>query len=59
LAIEVINEGEEDKTGAIKGPETPLLEAEAGPGGEASPVAEGAIIDEAKPETETKSEEVI
>ena len=26
LAIEVINEGEEDKTGAIKGPETPLLE---------------------------------
>jgi DNA-directed RNA polymerase subunit beta len=59
LAIEVINEGEEDKTGAIKGPETPLLEAEAGPDGEASPVAEGAIIDEAKSETETKSEEVI
>ena len=59
LAIEVINEGEEDKTGAIKGPETPLLEAEAGPDGETSPVAENTIVDEPKSETETKSEEVI
>jgi DNA-directed RNA polymerase, beta subunit/140 kD subunit len=59
LAIEVINEGEEDKTGAIKGPETPLLEAEAGPDGVASPVAESTIIDKPKSETETKSEEVI
>ena len=58
LAIEVINEGEEDKTGAIKGPETPLLEEQAGPVGEVSPGAD-AIINEPKSETETKSEEVI
>jgi DNA-directed RNA polymerase subunit beta len=58
LAIEVINEGEEDKTGAIKGPETPLLEEQAGPVGESAPAAD-AIIDEPKSETETKSEEVI
>jgi DNA-directed RNA polymerase subunit beta len=58
LAIEVINEGDEEKTGAIKAPETPLLEAQAGPGDEAPPAA-NVIIDEPKSETETKSEEVI
>jgi DNA-directed RNA polymerase subunit beta len=60
LAIEVINEGEEDKTGAIKeAPETPLLEATAGPGGEVSTITENVVVDQPKSETETKSEEVI
>jgi DNA-directed RNA polymerase subunit beta len=59
LAIEVINEGDEDKTPAVKeSPEVPLLEEPAGPVGEVSP-AVNAIIDEPKPETETKPEEVI
>jgi DNA-directed RNA polymerase subunit beta len=59
LAIEVINEGDEDKTPAVKeSPETPLLEAQAGPGGDVPP-AVSAIIDEPKSETETKTEEVI
>jgi DNA-directed RNA polymerase subunit beta len=59
LAIEVINEGDEDKTPAVKeSPETPLLEAQAGPGGDIPP-AVSSIIDEPKSETETKPEEVI
>jgi DNA-directed RNA polymerase subunit beta len=59
LAIEVINEGEEDKTPEVKeSPEPPLLELQAGQGREVPPAA-GAIIDEPKPETETKPEEVI
>ena len=58
LAIEVINEGEEDKTHEIKeSPEPPMLESPEGPGGEITP-AENAIIEEPKPETETKPEEV-
>ena len=58
LAIEVINEGEEDKTHEVKeSPEPPMLESPEGPGGEITP-AENAIIEEPKPETETKPEEV-
>jgi DNA-directed RNA polymerase subunit beta len=58
LAIEVINEGDEDKTPAVKeSPETPLLEAQAGPGGDVLP-AVSSIIDEPRSETETKPEEV-
>ena len=58
LAIEVINEGEEDKTHEVKeSPEPPMLESPEGPGGEITP-AVNAIIEEPKPETETKPEEV-
>jgi DNA-directed RNA polymerase subunit beta len=56
LAIEVINEGEEDKTIVLKGaPEPPMLEVQAGTDGAATPIA---VVDELKPETETKPEEV-
>ncbi|MGB7811255.1 MAG: DNA-directed RNA polymerase subunit beta, partial [Polyangia bacterium] len=58
LAIEVINENEDEKTIAVQEPpEAPVLELPPGPEGEASP-AEGTVIDAPKPETETKSEEV-
>ena len=58
LAIEVINEGEEDKTHEVKeSPEPPRLESPVGPVGE-TPSVESTIIDEPKPETETKPEEV-
>jgi DNA-directed RNA polymerase subunit beta len=58
LAIEVINEGEEDKTHEVKeSPEPPMLESPEGPGGEITP-AVNAIIEEPKTETETKPEEV-
>ena len=58
LAIEVINENEDEKTIAVQEPpEAPVLELPPGPEGEASP-AEVTVIDAPQPETETKSEEV-
>jgi DNA-directed RNA polymerase subunit beta len=58
LAIEVINENEDEKTIAVQEPpEAPVLELPPGPESEASP-AVGTVIDAPQPETETKSEEV-
>jgi len=58
LAIEVINENEDEKTIAVQEPpEAPVLELPPGPENEASPV-EGTVIDATQPESETKSEEV-
>jgi DNA-directed RNA polymerase subunit beta len=58
LAIEVINENEDEKTIAVQEPpEAPVLELPPGPESEASP-AEGKVIDAPQQETETKSEEV-
>jgi DNA-directed RNA polymerase subunit beta len=56
LAIEVINEGEEEKAPAVmESPEPPMLESPDGAQGE---VPVNAIIDEVKSENETKAEEV-
>ncbi len=56
LAIEVINEGEEEKAPAVmESPEPPMLESPDGAPGE---VPVNAIIDEVKSENETKTEEV-
>jgi hypothetical protein len=57
LAIEVINEGEEVKT-IVKNetPEPPMLEVQTGAVEEAPPVS--AIVNETKPKTEIKPEEV-
>jgi DNA-directed RNA polymerase subunit beta len=54
LAIEVINEGEEDKAILKRNPEPPMLEAQTTTGGEAPP-----ILNVNEPEIEIKPEEVI
>ncbi|MDD5288082.1 MAG: DNA-directed RNA polymerase subunit beta [Dehalococcoidales bacterium] len=57
LAIEVINEGDGEKTVVVKeAPEPPKLEIEAGLGGEVPPA--NLIVDVPNPETEIKPEEV-